>query len=181
MIATLDQEALDQETLETLMTQTSQPDRPAILVFPPLVPLGVLLLGLLLQWLLPLGLLAQIAPLPRHIVGVLAFAAGMALVIVANRHFQSIGTNTRPTLPATALATGGIFAHLRNPMYVGGCLALFGIALGFALDWVLLLELASLPLIHYGIVLQEELYLETKFGEPYRRYKASVPRYGWKW
>jgi protein-S-isoprenylcysteine O-methyltransferase Ste14 len=155
-------------------------DRPAILVFPPLVPLGVLLLGLLLQWLLPLGLLGPIAPPARHIVGILAFVGGMALMILAKRHFQSIGTNTRPTLPATALATEGVFAHIRNPMYVGGCIALFGIAVGFALDWVPLLELASLPLIHYGIVLKEELYLETKFGEPYRRYKASVPRYGWK-
>ena len=159
----------------------NKPDRPDILVFPPLVPLAVLLLGLLLQWLLPLGLLAQIAPLPRHVLGVLAFVGGMALVIVANRFFQAIGTNTRPTLPATALATGGVFAHIRNPMYVGGCIALFGIAVGFAFDWVLLLELASLPLIHYGIVVAEEAYLETKFGEPYRRYKASVPRYGWKW
>jgi protein-S-isoprenylcysteine O-methyltransferase Ste14 len=160
------------------MTQTDRPDRPNIVVFPPLVPLGVLLLGLLLQWLLPLGLLAQIPLLPRIVIGAIAFVGGMALVILANRYFQSIGTNTRPTLPATALATDGVFAHLRNPMYVGGCVALFGVALGFALDWVLLLELASLPLIHYGIVLQEELYLETKFGEPYRRYKASVPRYG---
>ena len=159
----------------------ASPDRPNILVFPPLVPLAVLLLGLLLQWLLPLGLLAEIAPLARHILGILAFVGGMALVIVANRFFQAIGTNTRPTLPATALATGGVFAHIRNPMYVGGCIALFGIAVGFAFDWVLLLELASLPLIHYGIVVAEEAYLETKFGEPYRRYKASVPRYGWKW
>jgi len=164
------------------MTAANQknPDRPDILVFPPLVPLAVLLLGLLLQWLAPLGLLAQIAPLARHILGILAFVGGMALVIVANRFFQSIGTNTRPTLPATALATGGVFAHIRNPMYVGGCAALLGIAVGLAFDWVLLLELASLPLIHYGIVVKEEAYLETKFGEPYRRYKATVPRYGWK-
>jgi protein-S-isoprenylcysteine O-methyltransferase Ste14 len=161
------------------MTATP-PDRPAILVFPPLVPLAVLLLGLLLQWLLPLGLLAQIAPLGRHIVGALAFAAGFALIVVANRHFRRIGTNARPTLPTLAIATDGVFAHLRNPMYVGGILALLGIAVGFALDWVLLLTLASLPLLHYGIVLREEAYLETKFGEPYRRYKAAVPRYGWK-
>jgi protein-S-isoprenylcysteine O-methyltransferase Ste14 len=121
------------------MTATP-PDRPAILVFPPLVPLAVLLLGLLLQWLLPLGLLAQIAPPGRHIVGALAFAAGFALIVVANRHFRRIGTNARPTLPT----------------------------------------LASLPLLHYGIVRREEAYLEAKFGEPYRRYKAAVPRYGWK-
>jgi protein-S-isoprenylcysteine O-methyltransferase Ste14 len=156
------------------------PDRPDIVVFPPLIPLGVLVLGLLLQWLLPLSVLIQIPPLPRIVIGALGFAVGLALIVVANRHFQRIGTNTRPTLPALAIATDGIFAHLRNPMYVGGILGLFGIALGFALDWVLLLTLASLPLLHYGIVRREELYLEAKFGEPCRRYKAAVPRYGWK-
>jgi len=64
-------------------------------------------------------------------------------------------------------------------MYFGGSLALFGIAIGFALDWVLLLMIVSLPLVHYGIILREESYLEHKFGDKYRRYKAKVPGYWW--
>jgi protein-S-isoprenylcysteine O-methyltransferase Ste14 len=34
-------------------------------------------------------------------------------------------------------------------------------------------------LIHFGVVKREERYLEAKFGDAYRRYKAAVPRYGW--
>ena len=34
--------------------------------------------------------------------------------------------------------------------------------------------------LHYGVVLREERYLEAKFGAPYLAYKQSVPRYGWK-
>jgi protein-S-isoprenylcysteine O-methyltransferase Ste14 len=34
--------------------------------------------------------------------------------------------------------------------------------------------------LHFGVVLREERYLEQKFGDDYRRYKKSVPRYGWK-
>jgi hypothetical protein len=41
-------------------------------------------------------------------------------------------------------------------MYVGGSLALLGVAIGFTLDWLLLLLVVSLPLIHYGIILREE-------------------------
>jgi protein-S-isoprenylcysteine O-methyltransferase Ste14 len=80
-------------------------------------------------------------------------------------------------LPTLALATTGMFTWTRNPMYVGGSLALLGIAIGFALDWVILLLLVSLPFVHYGIILREERYLERKFGDEYRRYKTKVPRY----
>jgi protein-S-isoprenylcysteine O-methyltransferase Ste14 len=34
--------------------------------------------------------------------------------------------------------------------------------------------------LHYGVVLREERYLERKFGEDYRRFKAEMPRYGWR-
>ena len=47
-------------------------------------------------------------------------------------------------------------------------------------DWIVLLLVPALLLIHYGVVLCEERYLERKFGESYRRYKEAVPRYGWK-
>ena len=38
--------------------------------------------------------------------------------------------------------------------------------------------LPAIFLIHHGVVLREEKYLERKFGEKYRAYKAKVPRYG---
>jgi protein-S-isoprenylcysteine O-methyltransferase Ste14 len=38
----------------------------------------------------------------------------------------------------------------------------------------------SLPLLHYGIILPEERYLERKFGDEYRRYKTTAPRYWWR-
>jgi protein-S-isoprenylcysteine O-methyltransferase Ste14 len=159
------------------MTDT---DTPNVVIFPPLIPLSVLVAGVVLNFLIPLGLLAHVFLLGRIAVGAIAFVAGVGMVIGANRIFQRIGTNTRPSLPTLALGTTGIFTWTRNPMYVGGSLALFGIAIGFALDWVILLLVASLPLIHYGIILREERYLERKFGDEYRRYTERVPRYWWR-
>jgi protein-S-isoprenylcysteine O-methyltransferase Ste14 len=159
------------------MTDT---DTPNVVIFPPLIPLSVLVAGVVLNFLMPLGLLTHVFLLGRIAVGAIAFVAGLAMVIGANRIFRRIGTNTRPSLPTLAIATNGMFTWTRNPMYVGGSLALLGIAIGFALDWVILLLVASLPLIHYGIILREERYLERKFGDEYRRYKKRVPRYWWR-
>jgi len=65
-------------------------------------------------------------------------------------------------------------------MYVGGSIVLLGLAIGCILDWVSLLLVLSLPLVHCGIIRREERYLEREFGDEYRRYKAKVPRYWWR-
>ncbi len=161
------------------MTDNSS-DLPGVIVFPPLIPLVILVAGIVLNTFNPLGLLTQIPFSVRVVAGVVAFAIGLGMVIGAQKIFRSIGTNVRPSQPTLALATTGMFTWTRNPMYLGGSIVLLGIAVGFALDWVLLLLLLSLPLVHYGIVLREESYLERQFGDEYLRYKKRVPRYCWR-
>jgi hypothetical protein len=84
----------------------------------------------------------------------------------------------QPAPPTTALATDGTFRWTRNPLYSGGTVVMFGIALVFALDWLLLLIVPSVLLLHFGVVKREEQYLERKFGDQYRHYKLNVARYG---
>jgi len=69
---------------------------------------------------------------------------------------------------------------VRNPAYQGGALALLGLALLLKADWIVVLMVPALLLLHYGVVLREEQYLELKFGQIYRDYKVRVPRYRWK-
>ena len=61
---------------------------------------------------------------------------------------------------------------------MGGIGLLAGIAILIASDWLLVLLVPAGLSLHYGVVLREERYLERKFGETYRQYKATVPRYG---
>jgi protein-S-isoprenylcysteine O-methyltransferase Ste14 len=89
----------------------------------------------------------------------------------------SHGTNVSPSQPTTRLVTDGVFGHTRNPLYVGVSVALCGLALIFDLDWILLLIVPSCVLLHFAVVRREERYLEGKFGDTYRHYKARVPRY----
>jgi len=129
---------------------------------------------------MPLGLLVHVPFLGRIVVGAIAFIAGLGMVTGATRIFRRIGTNARPSQPTLALATSGVFSWTRNPNVCGRQARAPRLAIGFALDWVLLLVVVSLPLVHYRIILREERYLERKFGNEYRRYKTKIPRYWWR-
>ena len=155
-------------------------DVAGVLVFPPLIPLLALVIGILLDWLLPLQFLAPIPLALRVVVGLVLFVLGITSAVAGTRAFKRVGTNVNPLQPSLALTGEGIFAHLRNPMYVGMALAVLGIVVGFALEWTLFALVVGALVMHVGVVLREERYLERKFGNDYRTYKARVPRYGWK-
>jgi protein-S-isoprenylcysteine O-methyltransferase Ste14 len=161
------------------MTEPTK-DNPGVIIFPPLLLLIVIMAGLGLDWLAPVGLLSQIPAIPRFIAGTIGFVSGAALAGTARATFVRAGTNVRPDQPALSVVANGIFAYMRNPMYVGGSIATLGLALILASDWMVLLMIPALLLLHFDVVLREERYLENKFGETYRSYKAGVPRYGWK-
>src|SRR5579875_908693 len=80
---------------------------------------------------------------------------------------------------AIALVTTGVFAYVRNPIYAGLVLIVFGICFASASDWTLVMTVALALALHFGVVLREERYLETTFGDAYLAYKRRVPRYGW--
>jgi protein-S-isoprenylcysteine O-methyltransferase Ste14 len=77
---------------------------------------------------------------------------------------------------AEKLVQGGIFAHCRNPLYVGNFLILVGV--GIASNSVLFLSL-GVPfffLAYWAIIAAEENYLGNKFGQEFADYCARVNR-----
>lgn len=159
-------------------TQAQLPDHPDIVIFPPLILAAALALACLLQALSPLGWLGGIGQDVRIGAGIVIAIAGFGIAASGRRLLVRAGTNVSPLRPTTALATRGIFRWTRNPLYTGGTLFMLGIAIVFALDWLVLLLVPSLLVLHFGVVRPEEQYLERKFGDAYRQYKASVARYG---
>jgi protein-S-isoprenylcysteine O-methyltransferase Ste14 len=158
------------------MTDTE--DTPGVIVWPPLLALGTVVLGLTLNWAVPTFVLRVVFPFElRALLAPLLVAGGAALAIAGSRMFCHMGTNVAPSQPALRLVTTGIYANLRNPMYVGLGLMVAGIGVGFASDWTLVLLVPAALVMHYGVVRREENYLLRKFGEPYRRYLNAVPRY----
>lgn len=158
---------------------TASSDTAGVIAPPPLLAAAAIALGLLLDWLMPAYLLdVMLSWGTRILLGVELIAAGGALIIAGQRAFRAAGTRVEPWKPSTAIVTGGIFAWLRNPMYVGGTAVLLGLAILLASDWMVVMTVVMALTLHFGVVLREERYLEAKFGEPYRRYRTAVPRYG---
>lgn len=79
------------------------------------------------------------------------------------------------------LVTAGLFRYMRNPIYVGVGLLLFGVASYCQSPTFLLVALAFLPAIDMYVRRVEEPRLEARFGEEYIEYKRVVPRWIPRW
>lgn len=62
-------------------------------------------------------------------------------------------------------------------MYVGLTALYLGVTAWFNALWPLPLLPFVLAVVQRGVIAREERYLEMKFGDDYRRYKASVRRW----
>lgn len=86
-------------------------------------------------------------------------------------------THINPLRPATSLVTFGPFKYSRNPLSVSLLFLYIGMAFQINTLWPLFFLPILLIVNHYGIILREERYLETKFGDEYRNYRDAVRRW----
>jgi protein-S-isoprenylcysteine O-methyltransferase Ste14 len=154
--------------------ETATNDHPGVIAFPPALFAGTLGLGLLIHWLVPRHPFP--APVARPI-GLAVLMLSIALAGWGRATMRRVGTNIDPREPALAIATDGPFRFSRNPLYVAITLFYLGLTLLADALWPLLLLVPLLLITHFGIVLREERYLESKFGETYLRYKRQVRRW----
>ena len=159
--------------------QRASDDVPSIIAPGPWIAFGALGLGFAFDALHAFRLLAHVPAWCRNSAALLLVALGLWYVFRANVIFRRAGTPFQPWRPTRTIAAQDIYARTRNPMYQGFLLLVLGIAVVFRSDGGVLMLLPAAMLIHYGVVLREERYLERRFGEGYRRYIAEVPRYGW--
>ena len=74
------------------------------------------------------------------------------------------------------LACRGPFAYLRNPLYLGSLLIGVGYCFMSGLWWSFLVTAVFYYWFYYGTIYSEEEHLDGVLGEPYRKYRADVPR-----
>jgi len=144
-------------------------DRPRIIAPPPLIFAAAFGFGALLRNALP--------RVGSPAAGVAFAAAGLILGGWGFATMLRAGTHIDPYKPATVLVTSGPFRFSRNPLYFSVTLLYIGAALAFRLLTALLVLPIALIVLHFGVILREERYLEAKFGERYLTFRARVRRW----
>jgi protein-S-isoprenylcysteine O-methyltransferase Ste14 len=161
--------------IEKIPTATTRPDNAQVKIHPPLLFAVPLVVGVLLSLLFPVKLLPTvIALIVGGIIAVLAFGG---IGLPAFRTMRRARTTLNPNHPTTTLVTQGPFRFTRNPLYVSLAMLYGGLALMANAWWAVLLLPGVIALAHFLVILPEERYLEQKFGEEYRAYKARVRRW----
>ncbi|MER8696534.1 isoprenylcysteine carboxylmethyltransferase family protein [Mesorhizobium opportunistum] len=108
---------------------------------------------------------------------VLILAAAAVLLHAFGRFaLEGLGTPA-PIAPTEKLVIGGIYRHVRNPMYVAVLSIILGQALLFS-SWTLV-AYAAVGAVAMGafVRLYEEPTLSRRYGEEYETYRRNVP--GW--
>jgi protein-S-isoprenylcysteine O-methyltransferase Ste14 len=73
------------------------------------------------------------------------------------------------------LATGGPYAHTRNPLYLGSLLLIFGAVVASASWWVAAIAAAYIAAFYPKVLREEARFLAEKFGAEYASWAAQVP------
>jgi protein-S-isoprenylcysteine O-methyltransferase Ste14 len=118
------------------------------------------------------------APPAVRIVGGILIAGGAAFLLHAFARFviEGIGTPA-PVAPTERLVVGGVYRHVRNPMYLAVGATIVGQALLLG-EWGLLAyAVLFFAVVATFVITYEEPTLERQFGADYESYRRAVP--GW--
>jgi len=109
---------------------------------------------------------------------ILAIAGTMVLLRCVWDFFAKGNGTLAPIDPPRLLVVSGLYRFTRNPMYNGVVALILGEAWLFGSVSLLEYALLVLILFHLFVVFYEEPALTSQFGESYRAYRRTVPRWG---
>jgi len=136
-----------------------------------LVGLSVVFAGL--EWISPKPFLGGQYRI-LHVCALLVIAAGLA---VRAWGAGSAGIHTRSgDIEAPCLATGGAYAFVRNPIYIGSLCIGLGMSMLISDPRAFLFAAAAFGILYFTIVPAEEAFLSQRFGARYTEYCNAVPR-----
>lgn len=123
----------------------------------------------------------DIIPQPYNLIGILFLPIGLFFMIWANYALLYIGRlslrNREPMQRPQSFVLVGPFEYSRNPLYLGGLLALLGLIIVWSSVVTAFLTVLVYIIFRYVFIKREEVILEEEFGEEYREFKKRVGRW----
>jgi protein-S-isoprenylcysteine O-methyltransferase Ste14 len=130
---------------------------------------------------LPVPFLLVALVLPGRVTAASWIAGGLLIIIgewIRLAGVAAAGTVTRRrSRDVQRLVTYGIFAWLRNPLYVGNFAIWIGFVVISGVLWFLPIAAAIFAIEYTLIVAYEEGVLESIFGDEYLAYRRTTPRW----
>ena len=117
----------------------------------------------------------NIVPSVLNVLGGIVALLGLLLFAFAVYQFRSLARISGQK--EDELINGGVYRYSRNPQNVGWLLFLVGVGLLGQSSAALLLTFVFWLILHAYLVTAEEPHLMRVFGERYRRYMRTTPRY----
>ncbi len=149
-------------------------DKANVVVLPPVIFVGALLLGLLIDFMVPIRVLSRT---PALWLGALLILISIPIFVSAMRELVKAKTAFDVRKPTTTIVRTGAFRFSRNPIYLSMMMLYLGTASLINSLWIYILLVPATIVLQIGVIWREENYLEQKFGEDYQHYKAQVRRW----
>ena len=110
--------------------------------------------------------------------GVALFVLGLGILLVTVREFFTQGRGTlAPWNPPRRLVTTGLFAHCRNPMYVGVLATILGEAWALRSPGIAVYAVVLAIAFDLRVRTFEEPWAQARFPDHWPAYRNAVPRW----
>jgi protein-S-isoprenylcysteine O-methyltransferase Ste14 len=113
----------------------------------------------------------------RYVIGIMVSLAGQTVraLTIGFAYIKRGGKNRK--IYAAGLVKEGIFAHCRNPLYLGNVLIITGLGIVAQSFLFVLIGIPLFIFLYLAIIRAEEHFLAGKFGQEYIEYCRSVNRF----